>query len=74
MKPAQWTRHVNGVETEAELKALKHSIARGTPFGDTDWPAKTAAILGLESSHRPQGRPMPHRKLNVDFCDFFASN
>ena len=34
-KPAQWTRHVSGVETEAELKALRHSLAFGTPFSDT---------------------------------------
>ena len=57
LKPAQWTRHVNGVETEAELKAVRHSIARGTPLCDTHWQTKTAAILGLESSLRPRGRP-----------------
>ena len=34
LKPAQWTRHVNGVEKDAELKALRRSLARGTPFGD----------------------------------------
>ena len=57
LKPAQWTRHVNGLETEAELKSLCHSLARGTPFGDTRWQTRTAADLGLESSLRPQGRP-----------------
>ena len=57
LKPSQWTRHVNGVETEAELKALRHSLARATPFGDTHWQTKTAAMLGLESSLRPRGRP-----------------
>ena len=56
LKPAQWTRHVNGVETEAELGILSQSLARGTPFGDTHWQTKTAAILGLESSLRPRGR------------------
>lgn len=35
LKPAQWTRHINGLETEAELKALRHSLARGAPFDDT---------------------------------------
>jgi putative transposase len=45
------------VETEAELKALRHSLARGTPFGDTHWQARTASTLGLESSLRPTGRP-----------------
>jgi putative transposase len=57
LKPSQWTRHVNGVETQAELKALRHSLARGTPFGETHWQSKTAALLGLESSLRPRGRP-----------------
>ena len=45
--------NINGVETEAELKALRHSLARGTPLGDTHLQTKTAAILGLESSLRP---------------------
>ena len=57
VKPAQWTRHVNGVQTDAELKSLRHSLARGTPFGDARWQATTAKQLGLESSLRPRGRP-----------------
>ena len=61
-KPAQWTRHVNAVEKEAELKALRHRLARDTPFGDTHWQTKTAAILGLESSLRPPGRPKKLKK------------
>ena len=32
----EWTRHVNSFETEAERKALRHSLARGTPFGETE--------------------------------------
>ena len=57
LKPAQWTRYVNGVDTEAELKSLRHSLARGTPFGDPRWQTRTAANLGLESSLRPRGIP-----------------
>lgn len=57
VKPSQWTRHVNGVQTEAELKSLQHSIDRGTPFGDARWQTTTAKKLGLESSLRPRGRP-----------------
>lgn len=56
-KPEQWTRIVNGVETEAELIALRRSTERGTPFGDPDWQSATADQLGLESSLRPRGRP-----------------
>ena len=62
LKPAQWTRHVNGVETKAELKALRHSPAQGTPFGDTHWQTKTVSMLGLESSLRPKGRPRHQEK------------
>ena len=57
LKPTHWTRHVNGVETEAELRSLRHSLTRGTPFGDARWQTRTAAKLGLESSLRPRGRP-----------------
>ena len=56
-KPAQWTRIVNGVETEAELEALRQSVDRGTPFGDVNWQTVTAADLGIEASMRPRGRP-----------------
>jgi len=57
LKPSQWTRHVNGVQTEVELKSLRHSLGRGTPFGDTRWQTTTAKLLGLESSLRPPRRP-----------------
>jgi putative transposase len=57
VKPTQWTRIVNGVETEAELKSLRQCVARGTPFGDADWQGATATQLGIEASLRPRGRP-----------------
>lgn len=56
-KGSQWTRHVNGVETESELKRLRRSVNRGTPFGSIEWAQSTAEVLGLESSLRPRGRP-----------------
>ena len=56
-KPAEWTRFVNGVETEAELTALRHSVSRGTPFGDPNWQNTTATQLGIEASMRLLGRP-----------------
>ena len=55
-RPESWTRFVNRVETEAELKSLRQSGKRGTPFDDLDWQAKTAEQLGLESSLRPRGQ------------------
>jgi putative transposase len=55
--PDHWTEHVNGVETEGELAALRRSVIRGTPYGDERWQAETATALGLESSFRERGRP-----------------
>ena len=55
--PRNWVAHVNAVETEAELAALRRSIARGTPYGDEKWAGLIAKRLGLESSLRPRGRP-----------------
>ena len=60
--PTGWTEHVNAVETEKELAALRRSVVRGAPHGDEGWQTKTAKLLGLESSLRPQGRP---KKTNV---------
>ena len=60
-RPTQWTRIVNGAQTDAELKSLRHCVARGTPFGDSRWQACTATALGLESSLRPRGRPQAEK-------------
>jgi putative transposase len=55
--PRSWVAHVNAPQSEAELKAIRHSIARGTPYGDDRWVDRVARRLGLESSLRPRGRP-----------------
>lgn len=57
------------METEAELKTLRHNLARGTPFGDIHWQTKTAAKLNLDSSLRPPGRPGRLENQHVPFCD-----
>ena len=56
-KGSQWTRHVNRLETDAELERLRRCVNRGTPFGSEQWVKETAVNLGLESSLRPRGRP-----------------
>ena len=61
-KSRGWTNYVNGVETEAELAALRKCVARGTPFGEPSWQVKTAGELGLESTLRPRGRPRLEEK------------
>jgi len=55
--PAAWLGRVNGAETEAELAALRCSVARGSPFGEGPWVGRTAKHLGLESTPWRQGRP-----------------
>jgi putative transposase len=60
--PRNWLARVNAVETEAELAAVRRSIARGAPFGDERWSERTAKRLGLESSLRARGRPRKEKK------------
>ncbi|MEJ7593809.1 MAG: hypothetical protein WKF77_19900 [Planctomycetaceae bacterium] len=62
LKPSHWTHHVNGVQTEAELRSLRRSFALSTLFGDTRWQKTTAKQLALESSPRPRGRPKKSNK------------
>lgn len=52
-----WKAHVNRPQTEAELKAIRHSVNRGTPYGIEAWQKRTAKRLSLESTLRPPGRP-----------------
>jgi putative transposase len=52
-----WIDHVNGAQTEAELQAVRRSVERGCPFGDSEWSDEAVRRLGLESTLRPRGRP-----------------
>lgn len=60
-RPENWLEFVNQPQSEQELKALRRSVNRGTPWGDDEWVARTAKRLGLESSLRPLGRPRKNR-------------
>jgi len=55
--PRHWSATVNRPQTESELKALRRSVNRGTPFGTDRWQAHTAKKLGLEWTLRARGRP-----------------
>lgn len=57
-----WTNYVNGIESAAELAALRRCLARGAPYGEVNWQHKVAKKLGLESSLRPRGRPRKAEK------------
>jgi putative transposase len=52
-----WLQHVNEAQSEAELDAIRRSIARGRPFGGDAWQKKVTRQLGLEHTFRPPGRP-----------------
>jgi len=55
--PADWRHYVQAVQTEGELAALRHSVARGQPYGEDAWVQATAVRLGLETTLRRRGRP-----------------
>ena len=55
--PRCWRQYVQRPQTEAELTALRSSVVRGAPFGETSWQERTAKKLGLQSTLRPRGRP-----------------
>src|SRR3954471_24817610 len=40
--PADWKRHVNRPQTEAELEALRRCVERGQPYGSEGWVERTA--------------------------------
>ena len=56
----RWLDRVNEPLTEKELKAVRHSVNRGKPYGDEKWTSATIKKHGLESTINPRGRP---RKL-----------
>ena len=53
----RWTERVNRPLTAAELKAVRNSVNRGSPFGDENWVQAIARHLNLQSTLRPRGRP-----------------
>ncbi|MEX2317203.1 MAG: transposase [Pirellulales bacterium] len=56
-EPADWSKHVNRAQSEAELAAIRQAIRRGAPLGGTAWQTRTAKRLGLEWTLRARGRP-----------------
>jgi putative transposase len=54
---ADWVERVNTPLSEAELTAVRRSVARGSPFGDDRWSERAVRRLGLTSTVRPRGRP-----------------
>ena len=57
MRPRNWFTYLNAQQSEQELEAIQHSLARGAPYGSPAWSKKMANRLGLQASLRPIGRP-----------------
>jgi len=55
--PRNWLEYVHEPVSDAELAALRRSVVRGTPYGNTAWVESTARKLGLEATLRKPGRP-----------------
>lgn len=61
-RPRNWTAEVNDPLGREELRAMRTSVNRGRPLGDTDWVQSTARRLGLEFTLRNSGRPRLNRE------------
>ncbi len=60
--PEDWVARVNAPQTAKELEALRQSVNREVPFGDSQWQEQAAKRLGLEHTLRPPGRPRKPRR------------
>ena len=71
---AGWLEYVQEPQTEAELAALRRSVARGAPYGGESWVKQTAAALGLESSLNSPGRPKKRARVEPECDGLFGGN
>jgi putative transposase len=55
--PPNWHARVNEAESAAELRDLRISVNRGTPYGEPAWQRECAEVLGLQHTLRGRGRP-----------------
>jgi putative transposase len=55
-RPTDWIAHVNSVQTDAELSAIRKSIVRSCPYGEAEWSRNAAKSLGIEHTLRIAGR------------------
>ena len=63
-RPRNWSTYVNEPQSELELKAIRQSVVRGTPYGSTVWVTQSATRLQLKHTLRPRGRPK--KQVNAD--------
>jgi putative transposase len=65
-QPMDWLSWVNEPQTQTEVDALRHAVAKGRPFGDGPWQRTMIERLGLHSSHRPTGHPRRGSQAGVN--------
>src|SRR5579875_796141 len=54
-RPRDWTERVHAPLSARELGRVRVSLERGRPYGDDEWTARMAGVLGLEHTVRPKG-------------------
>jgi putative transposase len=55
--PSDWPALVNQPRTNAEVEAIRRSVARSQLYGGDAWVRRTAQDLGLESTLHARGHP-----------------
>ena len=55
--PSRWRGHVQRGQTETELEALRRSVVRSAPFGESSRQQRTAKKLGLLFDAPPRWPP-----------------
>lgn len=56
-RPDDWIDHVNTYAARRELRQIRRSVRRGTPYGEREWTERVAKEYGLEFTLRSKGRP-----------------
>lgn len=60
--PDNWVEYVNGPFLEKDLKNIRKSVNRQSPYGLLPWQIEISRNLGLESTLRPPGRPRKNKE------------
>lgn len=55
--PKAWESCVHAILTETELRRIRESVNRQSPYGTPIWVTTLCKELGIESTIRPRGRP-----------------
>jgi hypothetical protein len=70
--PRRWLQHVQAPQSEAELDALRRSVVRGAPVGESPWQQRTAKRLGSARAvlaYRRTRAEMPARVEEVHHAE-----